>query len=139
MKTDIEIAREAEPRTIEKIATKLGISSEYLEYYGKFKCKVNLLINGEKLNELSEKDQRNTAKSLTAIEERTDGVLQFVNAYKQISFVVTTTSNPVPALVLVPPVPEHPVAPPVRLPLLDVALPLEASAEPASSALLLML
>ena len=43
------------------------------------------LINGEKLNELSEKDQRNTAKSLTAIEERTDGVLQFVNAYKQIN------------------------------------------------------
>ena len=51
MKTDIEIAREAEPRTIEKIATKLGISSEYLEYYGKFKCKVNLLINGEKLKD----------------------------------------------------------------------------------------
>tara|TARA_Y100000588_G_scaffold93468_1_gene101199 strand:- start:395 stop:2068 length:1674 start_codon:yes stop_codon:yes gene_type:complete len=51
LKTDIEIAREAEPRTIEKIATKLGISSEYLEYYGKFKCKVNLLINGEKLKD----------------------------------------------------------------------------------------
>jgi len=43
------------------------------------------LINDEKLNELSEKDQRNTAKSLMAIEERTDGVLQFVNAYKQIN------------------------------------------------------
>lgn len=43
------------------------------------------LINGEKLNELSEKDQRNTTKSLMAIEERTDGVLQFVNAYKQIN------------------------------------------------------
>ena len=51
MKTDIEIAREAKPRTIEKIATKLGISSEYLEYYGKFKCKVNLLINREKLKD----------------------------------------------------------------------------------------
>ena len=45
LKTDIEIAREAEPRTMEKIASKLGISDEYLEYYGKFKCKVNLLIN----------------------------------------------------------------------------------------------
>ena len=45
MKTDIEIAREAKPRTMEKIASKLGISDEYLEYYGKFKCKVNLLIN----------------------------------------------------------------------------------------------
>jgi len=51
LKTDIEIAREAEPKTIEKIATKLGISDEYLEYYGKFKCKVNLLINREKLKD----------------------------------------------------------------------------------------
>ena len=47
MKTDIEIAREAKPRTMEKIASKLGISDEYLEYYGKFKCKVNLLINNK--------------------------------------------------------------------------------------------
>jgi len=54
LNTDIEIAREAEPRTIDKIASKLGISDEYLEYYGKFKCKVNLLINKEKL-----KDHRN--------------------------------------------------------------------------------
>jgi len=45
LKADIEIAREAEPKTMEKIASKLGISDEYLEYYGKFKCKVNLLIN----------------------------------------------------------------------------------------------
>ena len=51
MKTDIEIAREAEPRTIEKIAATLGISDEYLEYYGKFKCKVNLSINREKLKD----------------------------------------------------------------------------------------
>ena len=54
MKTDIEIAREAEPRTIETIAAKLGISDEYLEYYGKYKCKVNLSINTEKL-----KDRKN--------------------------------------------------------------------------------
>ena len=47
MKTDIEIAREAELRAIETIAAKLGISDEYLEYYGKFKCKVNLLINNK--------------------------------------------------------------------------------------------
>ena len=51
MKTDIEIAREAEPKTIETIAAKLSIKDEYLEYYGKFKCKVNLSINGEKLKD----------------------------------------------------------------------------------------
>ncbi len=49
MKTDIEIAREAEPTAIEIIAAKLGISDEYLERYGKFKAKVSLLINYEKL------------------------------------------------------------------------------------------
>ena len=49
MKTDIEIAREAEPKKIDAIATKLGISDEYLELYGKYKCKVNLAINDEKL------------------------------------------------------------------------------------------
>ena len=51
MKSDIEIAREAELRTIETIATKLGISDEYLELYGKFKAKVNLSINREKLKD----------------------------------------------------------------------------------------
>ena len=51
MKTDIDIAREAEPRTIETIAAKLSIKDEYLEYYGKFKCKVNLSINREKLKD----------------------------------------------------------------------------------------
>jgi len=48
LKTDIEIAREAELETIETIADKLGISNEYLEHYGKFKGKVNLSINREK-------------------------------------------------------------------------------------------
>ena len=51
MKTDIDIAREAEARTIETIAAKLGINDEYLEYYGKFKCKVNLSINRKKLKD----------------------------------------------------------------------------------------
>lgn len=51
MRTDIEIAREAEIRTIETIAAKLGISDEYLEHYGKFKGKVNLSINREKLKD----------------------------------------------------------------------------------------
>ena len=53
MKTDIEIAREAEPRTIDTIAAQLGISAEYLEHYGKFKCKVNLSINREKFKDLN--------------------------------------------------------------------------------------
>ena len=53
MKTDIEIAREAKPKTIDTIAAQLGISDEYLELYGKFKCKVNLSINREKLKDLS--------------------------------------------------------------------------------------
>jgi len=51
LRTDIEIAREAELRTIETIAAKLGISDEYLEHYGKFKGKVNLSINREKLKD----------------------------------------------------------------------------------------
>ena len=51
MRTDIEIARDAELRTIETIAAKLGISDEYLEHYGKFKGKVNLSINREKLKD----------------------------------------------------------------------------------------
>ncbi len=51
MKTDIEIAREAEPKTIDKIADKLGIGEEYLERYGKFKSKVDLSINHEKLKD----------------------------------------------------------------------------------------
>jgi len=54
LKTDIEIAREAKPKRIEEIASSIGISGEYLEHYGKFKGKVNLSINDEKL-----KDQDN--------------------------------------------------------------------------------
>jgi len=51
LRTDIEIAREAGLSTIETIAAKLGISDEYLEHYGKFKGKVNLSINREKLKD----------------------------------------------------------------------------------------
>ena len=40
MKTDIEIAREAEAKPITSVASQLGIGDEYLELYGKFKCKV---------------------------------------------------------------------------------------------------
>ena len=54
MKTDIEIAREAEAKPINTVASQLGIGNQYLEHYGKFKCKVNLSINREKLNDLSD-------------------------------------------------------------------------------------
>ncbi len=53
MKTDIQIAREADPRTINKIAAELGIGEECLELYGKFKCKIDLSINNEELEKLN--------------------------------------------------------------------------------------
>jgi len=54
LKTDIEIAREAEAKPINTVASQLGIGDQYLEHYGKLKCKVNLSINHEKLNDLSD-------------------------------------------------------------------------------------
>ena len=51
MKSDIDIAREADINAIGTIATKLGIENEYLEQYGKFKAKVNLSIIPEKLQD----------------------------------------------------------------------------------------
>jgi formate--tetrahydrofolate ligase len=47
MKTDIEIAREADIRPIEAIASKIGVDEKYLEKYGKFKAKVNLSLTKE--------------------------------------------------------------------------------------------
>ena len=54
MKTDIEIARAADPKKIETIASNIGIKEDYLEHYGKFKGKVNLSINNEKLKDSDE-------------------------------------------------------------------------------------
>ena len=51
MKTDIDIARAAEIKSIDTIANKLDIGDEYLELYGKFKAKVNLSIIPEKLKD----------------------------------------------------------------------------------------
>ena len=51
VKTDIDIAREAEIKPIEAIAAKLGIADKYLEQYGKYKAKVNLSIIPEKLKD----------------------------------------------------------------------------------------
>ncbi|OSA94381.1 UNVERIFIED_ORG: formate--tetrahydrofolate ligase [Clostridium botulinum] len=42
MKTDIEIAQEAEMLHIRNIAEKLGLDEEDIEYYGKYKCKISL-------------------------------------------------------------------------------------------------
>ncbi len=51
MKTDIEIARAAKPKKIDLIADQLGISEEYLELYGKYKCKVDLSIANKELKD----------------------------------------------------------------------------------------
>ena len=44
MKTDIEISRETKKENIVKVAKKLGITSRYLECYGREKAKINLNI-----------------------------------------------------------------------------------------------
>ena len=45
MKTDIEISNECNMLYIKEIASKLNISEDYLENYGKYKAKINLDIN----------------------------------------------------------------------------------------------
>ena len=40
MKTDIQIAQEAEMLHIREVATKVGIEEEDLEFYGKYKGKI---------------------------------------------------------------------------------------------------
>ena len=49
MKTDIEIAREADIQPISDIAEKIGITDNYLEPYGKYKAKINLNINEDEI------------------------------------------------------------------------------------------
>ena len=44
MKTDIEISRESKKENIVKVAKKLGITSRFLETYGRDKAKINLNI-----------------------------------------------------------------------------------------------
>ena len=44
MKTDIEISRETKKENITKVAKKLGITSSYLECYGKNKAKISLSL-----------------------------------------------------------------------------------------------
>ncbi len=40
-KSDIEIAHEARPQLIKDIAAKLGIAEDYVDYYGKYKAKID--------------------------------------------------------------------------------------------------
>lgn len=50
MKSDIQIAREANIQPITKIGEKLGLNSEDLEFYGKYKAKIPLrLLNQSKI------------------------------------------------------------------------------------------
>ena len=44
MKTDIEIAQEAKTEHILKIAQKLGLTEDEIEYYGRDKAKVSLSV-----------------------------------------------------------------------------------------------
>jgi len=53
------------------------------------------LIKDETLTELNAKDQKNVAFSLNAIEERTAGMLKFVEAYKQINRPIEAHVEPV--------------------------------------------
>lgn len=53
MKSDIQIAQEVKMEHINKIAEKLNLSEDYIEQYGKYKCKLSLEIfekNKEKKN-----------------------------------------------------------------------------------------
>ncbi len=51
MLTDIQIAQNAKPEHIGKIASKLGLNEDNIEYYGKYKAKINLDV----LDELKDK------------------------------------------------------------------------------------
>ena len=44
MKTDIQIAQEAKIQTIKTIAEKMGLDDEVIEYYGKYKAKIDLSL-----------------------------------------------------------------------------------------------
>ncbi|MDE5548599.1 MAG: formate--tetrahydrofolate ligase, partial [Clostridia bacterium] len=48
MKSDIQIAQEANIRHISQIAEKLGLSEENVEYYGKYKAKIDLSVQERK-------------------------------------------------------------------------------------------
>ena len=47
MKTDIQIAQEAELAPIQDVAAKLGIETDELEFYGKYKAKLSTELWGK--------------------------------------------------------------------------------------------
>jgi formate--tetrahydrofolate ligase len=49
MKNDIEIAREVNLKPIQEIAEKIGIGVDQLEYYGKYKAKVDITFDNDKI------------------------------------------------------------------------------------------
>lgn len=42
MKSDIEIAQNADMKPIVKIAKKIGLTEDDIDLYGKYKCKISL-------------------------------------------------------------------------------------------------
>ena len=48
MKTDIEIAQEAVPEHILRVAERAGLSEDEIEYYGKYKAKIDLAVMNRK-------------------------------------------------------------------------------------------
>ena len=44
MKSDLEIAQEAKMKPIKEIAEQIGLSEDDIEYYGKYKAKINLEV-----------------------------------------------------------------------------------------------
>ncbi len=50
MKSDIEIAQESKLQHIQNIATSIGINEDDLEQYGKYKAKVNLKLDEERIS-----------------------------------------------------------------------------------------
>lgn len=55
MKTDIQIAQEAKLLKISEIASRLNITEDYYDTYGKYKAKLNLSL----LDELANKKMGN--------------------------------------------------------------------------------
>ncbi|MCF8255183.1 MAG: formate--tetrahydrofolate ligase [Bacteroidia bacterium] len=51
MKSDIEIAREVNLEPIQNIATKINISADQVEHYGKYKAKISGIPYDEKIND----------------------------------------------------------------------------------------
>jgi formate--tetrahydrofolate ligase len=65
-KSDIEIAQEAKLLHISEIAQKAGIDEDFIDYYGKFKAKIDLSV-------LKDKSQRAKLILVTAITPHTAG------------------------------------------------------------------